>query len=116
MVNWIPLSYLSHALDFQFFGLDPAGHHLVNVFLHVANVLLLFTVLKRATGYAGRSLMVAALFALHPMNVEPVVWIAERKTMLSMVFFFWRWRPTGDMPSIHAQLDFEQSRFYSRLD
>jgi protein O-mannosyl-transferase len=87
MANWIPLSYLSHSLDFQLFGLDPAGHHLVNILLHALNVLLLFVVLKRATGYTGRSLMVAALFALHPMNVEPVVWIAERKTMLSMVFF-----------------------------
>ena len=87
MANWIPLSWLSHALDYQFFGLDPAGHHVVNVLLHALNVVLLFGVLKRATGYTSRSFMVAALFALHPMNVEPVVWVAELKTMLSMVFF-----------------------------
>ena len=87
MANWIPLSWLSHALDYQLFGLNPAGHHLVNVALHALDVVLLFWVLKRATGYTARSFMVAALFALHPMNVEPVVWVAERKTMLSMVFF-----------------------------
>ena len=87
MANWIPLSWLSHALDYQFFGLNPAGHHLVNVALHALDVVLLFWVLKRATGYTARSFLVAALFALHPMNVEPVVWVAERKTMLSMVFF-----------------------------
>ena len=61
--------------------------HDENVLLHMINVVLLFWVLWRATGYAGRSLMVAALFALHPINVESVVWIAERKTMLSMLFF-----------------------------
>jgi tetratricopeptide (TPR) repeat protein len=87
MANWIPLSFLSHALDYQLFGLEPAGHHLVNVMFHAVDTVLLFMVLKRATGYAGRSFMVAALFALHPMNVEPVVWVAERKTMLSMMFF-----------------------------
>ncbi len=87
MTNWIPLSFLSHALDYQLFGLNPAGHHLVNVMFHAVDAVLLFIVLKRATGYTGRSFMVAALFALHPMNVEPVVWVAERKTMLSMMFF-----------------------------
>ena len=85
--TWHPLTWLSHALDCQLFGLDPAGPHDVNLLLHVLNVLLLFWVLQRATGYASRSFMVAALFALHPMNVEPVVWIAERKTSLSMLFF-----------------------------
>lgn len=87
MANWIPLSWLSHAFDYQLFGLNPAGHHLVNVALHALDVVSLFWVLKRATGYTARSFMVAALFALHPMNVEPVAWVAERKTMLSMVFF-----------------------------
>jgi hypothetical protein len=85
--TWHPLTWLSHALDCQLFDLDPAGPHDINVLLHVLNVLLLFWVLRRATGYAGRSFMVAALFALHPINVEPVVWIAERKTSLSMLFF-----------------------------
>lgn len=85
--NWHPLTWISHAVDCQFFHLDPAGPHDVNVVLHLINVVLLFWVLWKATGYAGRSLMVAALFALHPLNVESVAWIAERKTMLSMLFF-----------------------------
>lgn len=85
--NWIPVTWLSYALEYPFFGSDPAGYHIVNILLHALNVVLLFWVLMRATGYRGRSLMVAALFALHPMNVEPVVWIAELKTVLSMVFF-----------------------------
>ena len=85
--NWHPLTWLSHALDYQLFQLNPAGHHDVNLFLHVVNVWLLFWVLLRATGYAGRSAMVAALFALHPINVETVAWVAERKNLLSMFFF-----------------------------
>ena len=85
--NWHPVTWLSHALDCQLFGLDPAGPHMVNVLLHALNALLLFWVLLRATGYMGRSFMVAALFALHPVNVESVAWIAERKTVLSMLFF-----------------------------
>jgi Tfp pilus assembly protein PilF len=85
--NWHPLTWLSHALDRQLFGLNPAGPHFVNVVLHVANVLLLFLLLQSATGFRWRSLMVAALFALHPMNVESVAWAAERKNLLSMLFF-----------------------------
>jgi hypothetical protein len=85
--NWHPLTWLSHALDWQLFGLDPAGHHDENVFLHALNALLLFWVLQRATGFADRSFMVAALFAFHPINVESVAWISERKNLLSMVFF-----------------------------
>jgi len=85
--NWHPLTWLSHALDVQLFGIDPAGPHVVNLALHVLNVLLLFWVLARATGYIQRSAMVAALFALHTINVESVAWIAERKNLLSMLFF-----------------------------
>jgi protein O-mannosyl-transferase len=85
--NWHPVTWLSHSLDFQFFGLDPVGHHGVNVALHVINVLLLFWVLQQATGFTGRSAMVAGLFALHPINVESVAWISERKNLLSMLFF-----------------------------
>ncbi|MGO9515860.1 MAG: tetratricopeptide repeat protein [Candidatus Korobacteraceae bacterium] len=85
--NWHPLTWLSHALDYQLFQMNPAGHHDVNLFLHVLNVLLLFLVLQRATGYAGRSALMAALFALHPINVESVAWVAERKNLLSMMFF-----------------------------
>jgi hypothetical protein len=85
--TWHPVTWLSHALDCQWFDLDPAGPHDVNLALHVANVVLLFWILQRATRFIGRSFMVAALFALHPINVESVVWIAERKNALSMLFF-----------------------------
>ncbi len=85
--NWHPLTWLSHASDCQLFQLDPAGHHATNVLLHALNVALLFWVLLQATGSTGRSFMVAALFALHPINVESVVWVAERKNLLSMLFF-----------------------------
>jgi tetratricopeptide (TPR) repeat protein len=84
--NWHPLTWVSHAIDVQLFGLDPSPQHDESVILHALDAVLLFWVLKRATGYAGRSFMVAALFALHPVNVESVAWIAERKTILSTMF------------------------------
>jgi len=84
--NWHPLTWLSHALDRQLFSLDSGLHHDSNLLLHVLNTVLLFWILWRATASAGRSFMVAALFALHPMNVESVAWIAERKNLLSMFF------------------------------
>jgi Flp pilus assembly protein TadD len=87
LANWHPLTWLSHALDCELFGLNPVGHHYVNVLLHAANVVLLFLLLQSATGCRWRSLMVAALFALHPINVESVAWAAERKNVLSMMFF-----------------------------
>jgi len=85
--DWHPITWLSYALDWQIFGLDPAGYHTINVLLHAANAVLLFLLLEGATGLAWRSLAVAALFALHPINVESVAWISERKTVLSMLFF-----------------------------
>ena len=85
--NWNPLSWLSHALDCELFGLNPLGHHYMSVLLQAANAVLLFLLLQRATGFCWRSLMVAALFALHPVNVESVAWAAERKNVLSMLFF-----------------------------
>ena len=85
--NWHPLTWLSHMLDCQFFNLDPAGHHYSNLLLHGLNVVALFWILQQATGYPWRSFMVAALFALHPLNVESVAWISERKNLLSMLFF-----------------------------
>jgi tetratricopeptide (TPR) repeat protein len=85
--NWHPLTWLSHALDCQLFGVNPIGHHDMNVLLHAANAVLLFLLLQSATGFRWRSLMVAALFALHPVNVESVAWAAERKNVLSMLFF-----------------------------
>jgi len=85
-VNWHPLTWLSHALDCQLYGLKPAGHHLTSIILHTLNVGLLFLMMAIGTGKMYRSLAVAALFALHPMNVESVAWIAERKSVLSMFF------------------------------
>jgi protein O-mannosyl-transferase len=85
--NWHPLTWLSHALDCQLFGLNPVGHHLTSVLFHVLNVELVFWVLLQLTGARWRSWLVAALFALHPINVESVAWIAERKNVLCMFFF-----------------------------
>jgi protein O-mannosyl-transferase len=85
--NWHPLTWLSHALDFQLFHLNPLGHHYANLLLHAANAVLLFLLLQRATGFTWQSLLVAALFALHPVNAESVAWAAERKNVLSMLFF-----------------------------
>jgi Tfp pilus assembly protein PilF len=86
-VDWHPLTWLSYLLDRQMFGMKPAGYHLTNVLLHTANGVLLFLILAGATGFVWRSWAVAALFALHPINVESVAWIAERKNVLSMFFF-----------------------------
>ena len=86
-LDWHPMTWLSYALDSQMFGLNPAGYHITNILLHAANAVLLFLILESATGLAWRSLTVAALFALHPINVESVAWIAERKNVLSMLFF-----------------------------
>ncbi|HEX3103578.1 MAG TPA: hypothetical protein VHQ22_03965, partial [Terriglobales bacterium] len=85
--NWHPLTWLSHALDVQLFGLNPAAHHFMNLLFHGASVVLLFLLLQWLTGYPWRSLAVAALLAVHPMNVESVAWIAERKNVLCMFFF-----------------------------
>ncbi len=85
--NWHPLTWLSHALDCQLFGMNAAGPHLISVLLHALNAVLLFLVLQSLTGFTWRSLMVAALFAVHPLNVESVAWAAERKNVLSMFFF-----------------------------
>jgi len=85
--NWHPLTWLSHMLDCQLYGLNPAGHHLTNLVFHIASTLLLFLVLKGMTGALWRSGFVAALFALHPLHVESVAWLAERKDVLST--FFW---------------------------
>jgi tetratricopeptide (TPR) repeat protein len=84
---WHPLTWLSHMLDCELFGLKAGGHHLTSLILHIANSLLVFWVLRRATGAMWRSALVAALFALHPFNVDSAAWIAERKNVLST--FFW---------------------------
>jgi tetratricopeptide (TPR) repeat protein len=85
--NWHPLTWISHMLDCQFYGLSPAGHHFTNVLLHTATAILLFLVLRRMTGFLWRSAFVAAVFAIHPLRVESVAWVAERKDVLSGLFF-----------------------------
>ncbi|MGA6985001.1 MAG: tetratricopeptide repeat protein [Terriglobales bacterium] len=85
--NWHPLTWLSHALDCQIFHLNPLGHHYTSLLLHTTSAVLLFLLLWRATGFIWSSLIVAALFALHPTSVESVAWAAERKNVLSMLFF-----------------------------
>ncbi len=86
--NWHPLTWLSHALDYQLFALNPAGHHLDSLLIHALNAALLFLLLAWTTKRVGPSLLVAALFALHPINAESVAWVAERKNVLSTLFFF----------------------------
>jgi len=84
--HWHPLTLLSHMLDCQLFGLNPAGHHFTSILLHVLNTILLFMLLERMTKALWPSVFVAALFAIHPLHVEPVVWIASRKDVLSTFF------------------------------
>jgi tetratricopeptide (TPR) repeat protein len=86
--NWHPLTWLSHMLDVQLFGMNPGAHHRTNVFFHAANTVLLFLVLRRMTNGFWQSMFVAALFAVHPLHVESVAWIAERKDVLSTFFGF----------------------------
>ena len=85
--NWHPLTWMSHALDYSLFHLNPAGHHFTSVLLHCLNVILLFLFLMRTTRRFGPSLFAAAAFALHPINVESVAWVAERKNVLCTLFF-----------------------------
>ncbi len=84
--NWHPITWLSHMLDCEFYGLNPTGHHWTNVEFHIANTLLLFFILQYMTRSIWRSALVAALFALHPLHVESVAWVAERKDVLSTFF------------------------------
>jgi tetratricopeptide (TPR) repeat protein len=100
--NWHPLTWLSHMLDCEIFGLNAGYHHLVNVLLHILNSVLLYLVLKRMTGAIWRSVTVAALFSLHPLHVESVAWIAERKDVLSTLFFMltlWAYARYASRPS-----------------
>ena len=86
--NWHPLTWLSHMADVEAFGLNPRGHHLMNVFIHTASTLLLFLLLAKITMAPWQSLFATALFALHPLHVESVAWVAERKDVLSGFFWF----------------------------
>ena len=85
--NWHPITWLSHMTDIELFGINPGNHHIINLFFHIANSLLLFLILLKTTSKIWQSAMVASLFAFHPLNVESVAWIAERKNVLST--FFW---------------------------
>src|SRR5260221_1742099 len=84
--NWHPLTWMSHMLDCQLYGLNPAGHHFTNLLFHAANCLLLFLLLRSMTGAIWPGAMVAAIFALHPLRVESVAWDSERKYVLSAFF------------------------------
>ena len=84
---WKPVTLYSHMLDVQLFGMNPAGHLLVNLLIHIANVVLLFWILHQTTGAVWCSALAAGLFALHPLNVESVAWVAERKNVLSTLFW-----------------------------
>ena len=118
--NWHPVTWLSHALDCQVFGVKPGPMHLVSVGFHVVDTLLVFLVLRALTGAVWRSALVAALFGLHPLHVESVAWVSERKDVLSGLFFLLTlmaygkygkyvtnggWRATGDGPqsTLHAR-------------
>src|SRR5205814_2795488 len=86
--NWHPLTTISHMLDCQLYGLKAGGHHATNMLLHTFAVLLLFRLLQQMTSSMWKSSLVAALFAVHPLHVESVAWVSERKDALSAVFFF----------------------------
>jgi tetratricopeptide (TPR) repeat protein len=105
--NWHPLTTISHMLDCQLYGLNAGGHHGTNIILHTIAVLLLFTVLRQMTDAVWKSAIVAALFAIHPLHVESVAWVSERKDVLSAVFFMltlWAYVRYADAPSIGRYL------------
>ena len=85
---YYPITWLSHMLDCQLFGLRAGGHHATSILLHLLNALVLFAALRRMTGSVWRSFAVAALFAVHPLSVESVAWVSERKNLLSTFFWF----------------------------
>ncbi len=101
--NWHPLTWLSHMLDVGVFGVKPGSHHFTSLLLHIANTLLLFLVLKKMTRALWRSAFVAALFAIHPLHVESVAWIAERKDVLSTFFFFLTIWAYARRPEVRSQ-------------
>ena len=105
--NWHPLTWLSHMLDCQLFGLNPGMHHLTNLLFHIANSLLLFAVFMRMTRALWQSAFVAVLFALHPLHVESVAWIAERKDVLSTFFWIltmWAYVRYAEQPRVNRYL------------
>jgi hypothetical protein len=95
--NWHPITWLSHIMDVELFGFNAGYHHFINLLIHIGNVLLLFAILKAMTGKVWQSAFVAAVFAVHPLNVESVAWVSERKNVLSTLFWllvmagYWRY-------------------------
>ena len=105
--NWHPLTWFSHLLDWRLFGAKAGGHHVTNVLIHTLNVLLLFLVLLRMTGCLWRSAFVAAVFAIHPLHVESVAWVSERKDVLGAFFWLltlWAYARYTDAPSTRRYL------------
>jgi len=101
--NWHPLTWLSHILDCSLYGLNPTGHHATNLIIHILNSILLFLLLQRMTGAQWRSAFVATLFALHPLHVESVAWVAERKDVLSTLFWMltiWAYIGYAEQPGL----------------
>lgn len=113
--NWHPVTWLSHMLDYSWFGPDPAGHHWMNVACHTANALLLFIVMRRMTGKNWFAIMVALLFAVHPLRVESVAWVSERKDVLSGFFFLLTllaWAAHAQHLAVRGVTAFWKSPFY----
>jgi protein O-mannosyl-transferase len=105
--NWFPVTWISHMVDVQFFGLDSGWHHLTNLMIHTASVLLLFALLRRMTGRMWESAFVSFVFALHPLHVESVAWVSERKDVLSAFFWFlttWLYLDYVDRPNLRRYL------------
>ena len=103
--NWLPLTWLSHMLDVELYGLDSGRHHLTNVAIHAITTLLLFALLRKITGDRWPSAFVAFIFGLHPLHVESVAWIAERKDVLSGLFYIlalWAYVLYVERPGAHA--------------
>jgi tetratricopeptide (TPR) repeat protein len=114
--NWHPLTWLSHMLDVRLYGLHPAGHHLTNLLFHSVNTVLLFLLLRSLTGAVWRSAFVAALFGLHPLHVESVAWIAERKDVLSgffLILTLWAYARYARLQATGLQNELHASRFTS---
>jgi protein O-mannosyl-transferase len=105
--HWHPVAWLSHMVDYSLCGLNPRGHHMTNLLLHIANALLLFLLLQRMTGKTWQSCFVAALFAIHPLHVESVAWVAERKDLLCAFFWMltiWVYVRYVEKPTLHRYL------------
>ena len=115
--NWHPLTWLSHMADVELIGVRPGFHHLTNLLFHTANTVLLFWVLNRMTGALGRSALMAALFAVHPLHVESVAWISERKDVLSTFFFLltlWAYARYAESQRLKAEVQSPESKVQSQ--